>query len=358
MANVAVVERQMTVIPPNADADAAEIGRLYALARTSLVDSMRYAIDCGHKLDAKKKSVKHGEWMPWLADNEDILGFSTDRTAQRLIRLAANPTLASDLREATAASVSRKLWGHKDSELVQQSLSNEHYTPKQYLDAAREVFGGSIDLDPASCAEANQVVHATEFFTAEDDGLTKPWHGNVWLNPPYGRHVGDFVAKFIEECKADHTKAGIVLVNAHCTDTDWFQPLWNGVLCFTNHRVNFYGDDVRSGSTHGSVFVYFGPDGERFAQAFKQFGVVVEISRLSEFEQLDAVAKDAADDAESRVADVYRDAMRSVRSAIEAALSAYNGCDDAAEQRARVFAGLYALLENLDRPVHKSVTTA
>ena len=62
--------------------------------------------------------------------------------------------------------------------------------------------------------------------------------------------------------------AGVALVNAHCTDTDWFQPLWDGVLCFTDHRINFYGDDERSGSTHGSVFVYFGDEQELFAETF------------------------------------------------------------------------------------------
>jgi ParB-like chromosome segregation protein Spo0J len=84
----------------------------------------------------------------------------------------------------------------------------------------------------------------------------------------------------------------------------------------------------------------------------------LKISRLPECEQLDAVAREAADDAADRVADAFGDTMRSVRSAIEAALSAYEGCDDAADQRARLFAGLYSLLENLDRPARKPEAAA
>ena len=57
---------------------------------------------------------------------------------------------------------------------MQQSLSNEHYTPQHYLDIAREVLGG-IDLDPASCVEVNRIVGAEMFFSTADDGLQKHW---------------------------------------------------------------------------------------------------------------------------------------------------------------------------------------
>jgi hypothetical protein len=56
--------------------------------------------------------------------------------------------------------------------------------------------------------------------------------------------------------------------------------------------------------------------------------------------------------------DVYGDTMRSVRSVIEAALSACDGCDDSAEERKRLFGGLYELIETLDRPAPKSMTAA
>lgn len=161
-----------------------------------------------------------------------------------------------------------------ESQLIQQSLSNEHYTPDKYLDAVRNVLG-AIDLDPASCQEANQIVKATAFFSADDNGLRQEWRGRVWLNPPYGGSAGQFIAKLSREYCDGNVSAAVALVNAHCTDTDWFQPLWDGCLCFTNHRINFYGDDTRSGSTHGSVFVYFGPSNGEFVKHFSQFGAVV-----------------------------------------------------------------------------------
>jgi hypothetical protein len=44
------------------------------------------------------------------------------------------------------------------------------YTPAAHIEAARAVLG-TIDLDPASNAQAQQTVKAEQFFTPEDDGL-------------------------------------------------------------------------------------------------------------------------------------------------------------------------------------------
>lgn len=54
-------------------------------------------------------------------------------------------------------------------------------TPAHILTTVRKLYGGSIDLDPASDDEANQVVKATKFYSAEEDGLApgNPWSGKV-----------------------------------------------------------------------------------------------------------------------------------------------------------------------------------
>jgi DNA N-6-adenine-methyltransferase (Dam) len=151
--------------------------------------------------------------------------------------------------------------------------SSEWYTPAYVIEAVRRVLG-EIDLDPASCEKANHTVQATDYFTEEDDGLAQPWYGRIWLNPPYQGLAGDFATKLVSSYESGEVKAGILLITALTTDTQWFQALWSGVLCFTSGRIKFDGEGGSS-NTAGSVFVYFGPDEARFAEEFTALGTVV-----------------------------------------------------------------------------------
>lgn len=95
------------------DADAVEIAALYLRGRNSLVASAEALLECGRKLAEKKATLAHGKWLPWLQANEAILGFETDRTAQRLMKAAAaNPTPSVGFGEVEALKISRATWGH------------------------------------------------------------------------------------------------------------------------------------------------------------------------------------------------------------------------------------------------------
>ena len=94
------------------DNDAIEIGQLYQKAKHSLVDSVKYLIKCGQRLIEKKASMKHGQWLSWLEDNAEVLGFSSRRTASMLMKAAANGQPASHLSTTEAAQISRQIWGH------------------------------------------------------------------------------------------------------------------------------------------------------------------------------------------------------------------------------------------------------
>jgi phage N-6-adenine-methyltransferase len=161
-------------------------------------------------------------------------------------------------------------------ELLSQSDQNDWRTPRKFLTAAHAVLGG-IDLDPASSAEANDTVQAAQFYTEDDDGLTQPWKGRVWLNPPYGGQARLFVERLIREYEVGNVTAAIMLVNSHPTETAWFQQLFRHTICFVRGRIDFGGPsrDVSTNSTHGSALAYLGPDHAAFAAGFGEFGAVV-----------------------------------------------------------------------------------
>jgi hypothetical protein len=139
----------------------------------------------------------------------------------------------------------------------------EWWTPRQYIKLAVEVMGG-IDLDPASCSEANKIVGAARSYDMQANGLHQPWFGRVWLNPPYAQSAGQFVKKLLAEKACGNVNQAIVLLNTNTLDRGWFNPLWDAVLCFHRGQVKFTSPDVEHGkdqqrdqSAHGERFRLF-----------------------------------------------------------------------------------------------------
>jgi phage N-6-adenine-methyltransferase len=154
----------------------------------------------------------------------------------------------------------------------------EWYTPTAILDAAREVLGG-FDLDPASNAIAQQSVRAAAYYTKEDDGLSQPWRGRVWMNPPFSAGIVDkFVAKLVHHVTAGDVTAAIMLVDNR-TDTQWFHQAAGACqrICFHRGRIRFMTPDGEPGAspTNGSAIVYFGPEPDLFADVFGAIGIVL-----------------------------------------------------------------------------------
>jgi hypothetical protein len=153
----------------------------------------------------------------------------------------------------------------------------EWYTPAPYLDAARAVMSG-IDLDPASHPVAQQRVSATRFYTIEDDGLGMPWHGRVWLNPPFAQPlISQFVEKLVTEVAALRVTQAVLLTN-NSTDTAWFHraAASAALICFTRGRIQFIdvdGDPYPS-PVQGQSFFYWGSNAQAFRSIFGAFGFV------------------------------------------------------------------------------------
>lgn len=90
--------------------------------------------------------------------------------------------------------------------------SDDWYTPPEIFTA----IGLTFDLDPCSPGPGHWVP-ARQIYTKSDDGLTKLWHGLVFMNPPFGGRHGHipWLAKFF-----DHGN-GVAVVRAY-TSSDWW----------------------------------------------------------------------------------------------------------------------------------------
>ena len=84
--------------------------------------------------------------------------------------------------------------------------SAELMMPRVVLKGVRLILG-DVDLDPCSSEAAQKRIAAREWYSAAQDGLSRPWHGNVFVFPSAGR-VDAFAQKLTGEMALGQRPAG------------------------------------------------------------------------------------------------------------------------------------------------------
>lgn len=143
--------------------------------------------------------------------------------------------------------------------------NDEWLTPPSILQAL-----GPFDLDP--CSPINRPwPTAAKHYTVADDGLSQPWAGRVWCNPPFGREAVKWLRKL-----ADHGD-GIALVPARTETAMFFECVWgraDGVL-FIQGRPHFhYVTGERAPFNSGAPIALIAY-GQRNAEALRRSGLGV-----------------------------------------------------------------------------------
>ena len=127
-------------------------------------------------------------------------------------------------------------------------------TPKYLFDKISSIFNFSLDV----CALPENA-KCENYYTPKDDGLSKPWMGGVWCNPPYGREISSWVKKAYEESQKEYNSFVLMLLPAR-TDTKWWWDWVQGkaTLFFIKGRVKFGDHNV--GAPFPSVLALYMKD--------------------------------------------------------------------------------------------------
>lgn len=159
-------------------------------------------------------------------------------------------------------------------------IDTEYFTPPHVLGAVLKYFGGNIVLDPAT--HPSNPTKAAYTYTEGYSGLDKSWHWalNIFVNPPFGRQIRDWVAKIHEEAsKGAHIIA--LLPGQRFEQQYWQDHVFCNELtaiCFIRKRLSFLGLDgkPRKGNPYGSMLYLYNGDKLKFAKVMTKLGIVIE----------------------------------------------------------------------------------
>lgn len=167
------------------------------------------------------------------------------------------------------------------------SNSQEWGTPKKYVDAVKEFFGGHIDLDP--CSNKYSIVNArTEYMLPEHDGLKEPWDfRTIYVNPPYGRNRvgGTTIKQWLRKCAEAHQVHGsevLALIPVAANTDHWKKYVFGkatGICFLADTRLMFLVNGLNGGkgAPMACSMVYWGNDFKRFQEIFCRYGAVLSI---------------------------------------------------------------------------------
>lgn len=201
--------------------------------------------------------------------------------------------------------------------------SIHHGTPEQFIERARKLNNGVIDLDP--CSNATSIVRATtEFVLPAHNGLTESWCINAqgrtfgWYNPPFGRYymhltqnyalskkefdalveahpeeeanfeahtLAEWIKKANTEFWAHKTSPvwaeGVMILPAAVDTGSWHSIIFPQAIAWValKGRVKYLG--TTQSAPNASALVYWGKDPEGFEDAFGDMGRVIPCDGLN-----------------------------------------------------------------------------
>jgi hypothetical protein len=144
-----------------------------------------------------------------------------------------------------------------------RSQSEVWLTPPAIIEAL-----GPFDMDPCAAPEPRPWPTAARHVALPECGLSVPWSGRVWLNPPYGPPlvIGPWLRRM-----AEHGR-GTALIFARTETALFFETVWRAAdaCLFLSGRLHFHRPDgERADGNAGapSVLVAYGAEDARRLRA-------------------------------------------------------------------------------------------
>lgn len=113
-------------------------------------------------------------------------------------------------------------------------------TPEELFNELNDEFHFTLD---AAASEEN--TKCWYYYDKETNGLKHPWSTRTFVNPPYGRSVGNWVAKAYQEHKKGCT---VVMLLAARTDTKWFHA-----FIYKKAEIRFIKGRLKFGKSKNSA---------------------------------------------------------------------------------------------------------
>ena len=213
---------------------------------------------------SREVEVRAGKRETQTGQRVSYAQFDAQRKSERLAGLYRRVRLDCRVMHQLGGTM-KAGFSHED----RNSQNVDWYTPPWVF----QRLGLDFDLDPCQPPDGIDWIPAKRRYSVHDDGLTQPWSGRVWLNPPYGKHTPAWLERM------HNHRNGIALVFAR-TDCAWFHEsvAKADAILFLRGRVKFVdglGVTGGSGAGSGSMLVAWGRENVDALLAMRDLGHLV-----------------------------------------------------------------------------------
>lgn len=147
-------------------------------------------------------------------------------------------------------------------------------TPDSLFKELNSTFNFYMDV----CAiEKNKKLD--RYISPEQDGLTTPWKGTCWMNPPYTRRQHLWVEKAIKEVKCGNCDTVVILIPARTETVAWQEHIFPNATAISFIRGRLKFNNMSSGAPFPSALVVIGRVTDNQLRVLQKYGRLIKGDR-------------------------------------------------------------------------------